>query len=88
MTETVLRPSQLDTFVRERVNQVLITSCSTTTKRLLHLMSDKDWMEPVCNAQKHRGEWYDKPISVYPPDYHRICPHCVEQQFGVEVVDE
>lgn len=88
MTETVLRPSQLDEFIRHRVEMVLITSCSTTTERVLHLMDDEDWMEPACDAQKHRGEWYDKPISVYPPDYHRICPHCVELRFDVEVMDE
>lgn len=87
MTETALRPSQLDTFVRERVERVLITSCCNSD-RLIHVISDEEWMQPVCNATVRRDGWLDKPISVYPPDYHTICPDCVERAFGVEVIDE
>lgn len=87
MTETVLRPSQLDAFVRERVDRVLITSCCNSD-RLIHVLSDEQWLQPVCDVTVTRGEWLDKSLSIFPPGYHDICPTCVKQRFGVEVMDE
>lgn len=87
MTETVLATDDLDAFIRERVDQVLITSCCNSD-RIIHVLSEDEWMDPVCNATIRRGEWLDKPISIYPEDYHDVCPDCVETRFGVEVVSE
>lgn len=87
MTETVLATDDLDAFIRQHVERVLITSCCNSD-RLIHVLSDKQWLEPVCNATIRRGEWLDKPISIYPPDYHTVCPDCVELRFDVEVMDK
>lgn len=87
MTETVLATDDLDEFIRHRVERVLITSCCNSD-RLIHVLSDEEWMQPSCDVTVTRGEWLDKPISIFPSGYHDICPTCVEQRFGVEVEDE
>lgn len=87
MSEVVLTSDELDDYVRHRVESILITSCNNSS-RMLHMMSEEDWMEPACNTTTRRGGWIDKPIAVYPPDYHPVCPDCVETHFGVEVTDE
>lgn len=88
MSEVVLTSDELDEFVRYRVESVLISSCSTHTNRILHMLSDEEWLKPACNTTVRRDGWVDKPISVFPPGYRRICPDCVELLFDVEVTDE
>lgn len=86
MSETVLTPAELDEYVRLRVDRVLITSCCNSD-RMIHILSDEEWLTPVCNVTIERGEWIDKPISIFPPEYHTICPTCVRRRFGVEVAE-
>jgi hypothetical protein len=88
VTEVVLTPDDLDEFVRPRVEWVLISG-HTNSSRTLHIKSDEHWMEPVCHTRvQHDGGWLDKPISVFPPDYRPFCTQCVEMKYGIEVVDD
>lgn len=84
MTETVLTTDQLDSYVRERVETILVTPRNNSSRNL-HLQSEDGWMDTVCKSTTTHG-WLDKPLSVYPPQYHPICPSCVEERFGVEVL--
>lgn len=86
MSEVVLTtPAELDDYLRKRVDRILI-SRHTKSSRMLHIPSNEEWMQPVCRATTiHEDGWYDKPISVYPPEYHPVCVECAEQRFDVEV---
>lgn len=86
MSQVVLTPAELDAYLRERVDTILI-SRHTKSSRTLHIPSTKEWMQPVCCAKTiHEDGWYDKPVSVYPPEYHPVCVECAEERFDVEVV--
>lgn len=85
MSEVALTTDELDGYVRTRVEMVLVTR-HTTSSRYLHLKSDDEWLEPVCNTRS--DSWMDRSIDVYPPNYFEVCPHCVETRFDVEVMSE
>lgn len=88
MSHVVLTPAELDAYLRERVDTILISG-HTNSSRTIHIPSDERWMQPVCGIEtKHPDGWLDKPFSVYPSEYHPICTTCAEERFDVEVVDE
>lgn len=81
MSETLLTPRQLDNYVREREDTVLIGK-HTTTPRNLHIPSNSNPEDVSCNARTDReGGWHPKRLSVYPPRYHDFCPQCVKRQY-------
>lgn len=87
MSVDVLAPDDRDEFIRKRVDTILISGRSDSS-RMLHLLSSERWMEPVCGTQlKPNTRWLDKPISVYPTDHFPICPQCIEARFDVEVIE-
>jgi hypothetical protein len=86
MTTLVLTTEELDAYVRERVDTVLVNR-HTNSSRTLHIESEENWMEPVCGTRA-QYDWLDKPITVYPSNYFPICPHCAETVFDIEVIDE
>lgn len=83
-TTTITTNDEVDAYVRERVETIVITSCNNSS-RMLHMRADSSEIEPVCSTITRRGDWTDKPLAVYPPCYHPICPDCVELLFDVEV---
>lgn len=86
MSEVHLRQEDLDAYVRERVEMVLIGS-PTKTDKSLHLPASRDCTESVCRFRSQRDGWRVKAIAVYPPGHVSYCAECVERTFGVEVVD-
>lgn len=87
MTELILTPDELDDYVRSRVDTVLLGKYKTTA-RSLHIPAQGGSDGVACDARTERDNgWQSKPINVYPPGHHRICPWCAEQRFGIEVMD-
>lgn len=88
MTELLDTSKELDSYVRDQVETVLIGK-GTNSQRSLHIPSENDSTEVACKAQTERVEgWRPKPIDVYPQGYFEICPWCAERRFGVEVIDD
>lgn len=87
MSEVHLRQEDLDAYVRERVEMVLIGS-PTKTDKSLHLPASRNYSESVCRFYPQRDGWRLKSIAVFPPGHHPFCSECVKRTFGVEVLDE
>lgn len=77
-----LPKAELDDFVRPKVEMILV-SARGNTPTTLHIMSDEQWMEPVCSARAKR--WIDKSTALYPRGYAPFCSECVEKHFNIEV---
>lgn len=86
MTKRIYTPKQLDRFVRERVDMVLIGKYTSTPRRL-HVPETDDAEDSSCHATVQReGGWLPKSITVYPEGHHKICTPCAEARFDVSVV--
>lgn len=85
MTELVETSEALDSYVRERVENVLLGKHSNNP-RYLHLPLDTNPAETVCPKRTYYGTpWIEKPLNIYPPGFHKICRDCAERKFGIEV---
>lgn len=87
VTKIVLTKDELDDYVRPRVESVVISSGGNSS-RTLHIQREGH-AEPVCSARLRTvNQWLEKSVTVYPPNFHPFCDHCVEERFGIEVIDE
>lgn len=85
MSQVVLKADELDSYVRDRVETVLIGKGTKTTFRL-HLPDEPGSERSICpNETKREGGWRAKDFDIFPPGYHKICLTCVRERFGVEV---
>lgn len=87
MSKLAMTNEDVDTYVRDRVDRVLIGKSNSTPRRL-HIPSEHDNTDVSCKAQTSLEDWNVKPINVYPPCYHKICPWCADRRFGIEVIDD
>lgn len=86
MSEVALTPDEVDDYARSKVDRILVSTRSNTPDTL-HIMSDEQWMEPACSTRAKHG-WVDKSVALYPRHYRPFCAKCVEEMFGVEVIDD
>lgn len=87
MSEPVLTESQLDDYVRERVEAFVISGQSHGSK-MIHVPNSDDDVGPVCGTLlRSDGIWLSKSKPLYPPGFHPICKRCVRRHFDVEVVE-
>lgn len=85
MTEVVVSNYDLDGYVRDRVDSVIVSSGGNSS-RTLHIEGADG--KPVCSARLRTAKrWMDKSLAVYPPGFHPMCEHCAEQRFDIEVMD-
>lgn len=87
MSKLALTVEQVDSYVRKRVDRVLIGKSNSTPRRL-HIPSEHDATDVSCKARTSLENWNEKPIAVYPPCYHKFCPWCVDRRFSIEVIDD
>lgn len=85
MSQVVLDVDELDAFVRERIDTVLVGKWTKTSGKL-HIPEEPGSTESACRYSPRREDgWRDKDIRIYPPHFHGICTRCVNVRFGVEV---
>lgn len=83
MSQIILDADDVDEYVRERVDSVLVGKGTKSTVTL-HIPDGEG--DSICPYQTHReGGWRTKDFAVYPPGHHNICTTCVRERFGVEV---